>query len=227
MGSSPDYYAVLGIRRGEGAVGIRRAFRRLVVRYHPDRASEEQSRRFQQVVEAYRVLSDASQRQAYDEAHSAAVIEPMSVPMGSVIVDVTSRAPRPPPLSLFHDFCAPESEIREVSDRWTRNFTEIGVPKSERLRPLDLDIILSADEAEQGTAVAIAVPALRHCPTCDGSGRDWLFPCLECAGQGIIEEERLLELQIPQAIQSDRVFEVPLSHLGVHNLYLRVRLRVD
>ena len=206
MASSPDFYAVLGIKRGEGVAGIRRAFRRLMARYHPDRADEEQTCRFQEVVEAYRVLSDPSQRHRYDEVR---------------------RAPRPPPLLLFRDFHAPESEIREVSDRWNRNFTEIGVPKAERLRPLDLDIILTADEGQRGTAVSIAVPALRRCSTCAGSGRDWLFPCLECAGQGIIEEERLLELQIPQAIQSDRILEIPLSHVGVHNLYLRVRLRVD
>ena len=142
MASSPDYYAVLGIKRGEGAAGIRRAFRRLVARYHPDCADEEQTCRFQEVVEAYRVLSDPSQRHAYDEV---------------------GRAPRPPPLLLFRDFHAPESEIREVSDRWNRNFTEIGVPKAERLRPLELDIILTADEAQQGTAVSISVPALRRC----------------------------------------------------------------
>ena len=227
MVSSPDYYAVLGVKRGEGAAGIRRAFRRLVVRYHPDRAGAEETRRFQEVVQAYRVLSGPWQREAYDEARGAEAIEPLGVGMSSVVVDVTRRAPRPPPLSLFHDFHAPESAIHEVSDRWARNFTQIGVPKAERLRPLDLDIILTADEAEQGTAVSIAVPALRRCPTCGGSGRDWLFECLECAGRGIIEEERLLELQIPQSIRSDRIFEVPLSHLGVHNLYLRVRLRID
>jgi DnaJ-class molecular chaperone len=101
------------------------------------------------------------------------------------------------------------------------------VPKAERVKPLDLDVILSPEEAERGTNLSIALPALRRCETCGGSGRDWLFPCIPCGGQGVIEEERLVELQLPQAVAGESVYEVPLRHLGVHNLYLRIRLRVE
>jgi molecular chaperone DnaJ len=218
MALSPDYYTLLGIRRTESPAAIRRAFRRLVVRYHPDRAGAEEARRFQEIVEAYRVLSDPAQREAYNQA---------GVGVRFPVVDVSPRMPSPEPLSLFNDFQAPQSEIREVFDRWSRNFTHLGVPKAERVKPLDLDVILSPEEAERGTNLSIALPALRRCETCGGSGRDWLFPCIPCGGQGVIEEERLVELQLPQAVAGESVYEVPLRHLGVHNLYLRIRLRVE
>ena len=226
MALIPNYYTVLGIRRTEGPVAIRRAFRRLVVRYHPDRAGEQQAHRFQEIVEAYRVLSDAAQREAYDQTARASVVEPVGVGVRFPVVDRSPTIPRAEPLSLFQDFHAPQSEIRRAFDVWSRNFTHVGVPKAERLKPLDLDVILSPEEAERGTKVSISVPVLRRCATCGGSGRDWLFRCIPCGAQGMIEEERVVELHLPQAVAGESVFEVPLQHLGVRNLYLRVRLRV-
>ncbi len=226
MALSPDYYTVLGIRRTESPAAIRRAFRRLVVRYHPDRASAQEARRFQEIVEAYRVLSDPAQREAYNQTAHPSPLGSVGVGVRFPVVDVSPRMASPEPLSLFNDFHAPQSEIREVFDRWSRNFTHLGVPKAERMKPLDLDVILSPEEAERGTNLSIALPALRRCETCGGSGRDWLFPCIPCGAQGVIEEERLVELQLPQAVAGESVYEVPLRHLGVHNLYLRIRLRV-
>ena len=63
-----DYYVVLGVERGEPHEGIRRAFHELALRYHPDRAGEGATALFQDLVEAYRVLSDARTRAAYDRA---------------------------------------------------------------------------------------------------------------------------------------------------------------
>jgi molecular chaperone DnaJ len=226
MGLSPDYYTVLGIRRTESPAAIRRAFRRLVVRYHPDRAGAQEARRFQEIVEAYRVLSDPAQREAYTQTSEATPLGSAEVGVRFSVVDVSPRMPSPEPLSLFHDFHAPQSEIREVFDRWSRNFTHLGVPKAERVKPLDLDVILSPEEAERGTNLSIALPAIRRCETCGGSGRDWLFPCIPCGGQGMVEEERLVELRLPRAVVGESIYEVPLRHLGVENLYLRIRLRV-
>jgi curved DNA-binding protein CbpA len=63
-----DYYVVLGVDRGEPPDGIRRAFHELALRYHPDRAGESATALFQDLVEAYRVLSDGRTRAAYDRA---------------------------------------------------------------------------------------------------------------------------------------------------------------
>uniref|UniRef100_A0A1D1YUK6 Chaperone protein DnaJ n=1 Tax=Anthurium amnicola TaxID=1678845 RepID=A0A1D1YUK6_9ARAE len=69
---SKDYYAVLGVHRGSPSADIRSAYRKLALKWHPDRwagkttAVEEAKRRFQQIQEAYQVLSDQRKRSLYD-----------------------------------------------------------------------------------------------------------------------------------------------------------------
>uniref|UniRef100_A0A1D1XKC1 DnaJ subfamily B member 6 n=1 Tax=Anthurium amnicola TaxID=1678845 RepID=A0A1D1XKC1_9ARAE len=70
--SHKDYYAVLGLRRGSPSADIRSAYRKLAMKWHPDRRSGmttvkgEAKRRFQQIQEAYQVLSDQRKRTLYD-----------------------------------------------------------------------------------------------------------------------------------------------------------------
>jgi DnaJ-class molecular chaperone len=66
-----DYYLILGVSRDESPEGIRAAFRQLAKRYHPDRAGAESTAEFQQIVEAYEVLSDPARR-AQHNRHLAA-----------------------------------------------------------------------------------------------------------------------------------------------------------
>jgi DnaJ-class molecular chaperone len=61
-----DYYLLLGISRGESSSGIRKAFRDLARRHHPDHAGPAGTPMFRDVVEAYRVLSDPQRRREYD-----------------------------------------------------------------------------------------------------------------------------------------------------------------
>jgi molecular chaperone DnaJ len=67
--SMKDYYRVLGINRDASQKEIKRAFRRLALRYHPDRNPQDQKQveeRFKEINEAYQVLSDKDKRQRYD-----------------------------------------------------------------------------------------------------------------------------------------------------------------
>lgn len=68
MDAPNDYYAVLGVKRAASAEEIKRAYRRLVFRYHPDRnpGNDEASERFKQILDAYNVLSDSAARAEYD-----------------------------------------------------------------------------------------------------------------------------------------------------------------
>ncbi|MEQ8497201.1 MAG: DnaJ domain-containing protein, partial [Gammaproteobacteria bacterium] len=70
-----DYYEVLGVERGAGEAELKKAYRRLAMKYHPDRnpgdaAAEEQ---FKEVKEAFEVLSDSHKRAAYDQFGHAGV----------------------------------------------------------------------------------------------------------------------------------------------------------
>jgi len=73
LDSTPDYYALLGIKRSASAEEVKRAYRKAVFRYHPDRnpGDEEAAGKFKQVLDAYEVLSDHRKRATYDESAHA------------------------------------------------------------------------------------------------------------------------------------------------------------
>ncbi|CAL8090552.1 unnamed protein product [Calicophoron daubneyi] len=73
----PDYYAVLGLQRNSSAEDVKKAYRRLALRWHPDKNpnnKEEAERRFKLIAEAYDVLSDESRRRIYDQYGKAGLV---------------------------------------------------------------------------------------------------------------------------------------------------------
>jgi curved DNA-binding protein CbpA len=77
LDSTSDYYSLLGIKRGASAEEVKRAYRKAVFRYHPDRnpGDDEAAGKFKQVLDAYEVLSDNRKRANYDESTGANDIE--------------------------------------------------------------------------------------------------------------------------------------------------------
>ena len=121
-----NFYLILGVDPSATATGIRRAFRDLALRYHPDRAGSQGTRFFQDVVEAYDVLSDPERRASYDAGlrHSGAATAPDRRPVP--VSSVPAREPLVPGrLSLFHDFYVTQPSVEEVFDRLLRPFTEV------------------------------------------------------------------------------------------------------
>ena len=70
MDTTVDYYSLLGIKRNAGETEIKQAYRKMVFRYHPDRNPENRDavEKFNQVLQAYEILSDVSKRGLYDRA---------------------------------------------------------------------------------------------------------------------------------------------------------------
>ena len=66
-----DYYDILGVKRDSSADEIKKAYRKLALKYHPDKAGKEHEDKFKEVNEAYQVLSDDKKRSAYDQFGSA------------------------------------------------------------------------------------------------------------------------------------------------------------
>jgi molecular chaperone DnaJ len=222
-----DYYLILGISRRESPRGIQDAFRELAKRYHPDRAGPEGTHQFQAIQEAYEVLSDPEKRKVYN--HDLARLE-ADVPSAPEPI-FTRPYPRPEPLipesrSLLRDFETIRPSFEPLFERFVRNFTGLGIPKGERLEDLNVEVVLSPEEAAQGISVPLSIPVFGNCPQCDGSGRDWLFLCLECNGQGIIEGERTVRVSLPPGAADRTVIEVPIYGLGIHNFYLRLHIRI-
>jgi DnaJ-class molecular chaperone len=223
-----NFYMVLGIPAGETSAGIRSAFRELAMRYHPDRAGAHATSFFQDIVEAYRVLSDPETRASYDEGLRHA---------GEL--DAAARAPITPParaapgsavpiqVSLFRDFEVTRPSIDELFERLFRSFTAPWTPKSQRVDALDLELRLSADEALRGGVVALGVPVFYPCRACHGAGHAGSFVCAACAGRGMTEEEEEVRLTIPRFVRDGTGVRIPLRGLGIHNTVLQVLIRVD
>jgi hypothetical protein len=131
------------------------------------------------------------------------------------------------PVSLFGQ---PE-QTRPSSDafreRYLRNFTGWNVPKSERTESLTLDVALAPAEALRGCVVPVGVPVFGTCPECDGTGHLVPFRCMECAGSGLVEEERILRVHVPPRVQAGTILEAPLEMFGIRNLYLRVHVSIS
>jgi DnaJ-class molecular chaperone len=220
-----DYYLVLGVPREESATGIRTTFRGLVKRYHPDRVGPDGEPILRDILEAYEVLSDPERRQEYNrELGRGAVDVPVS--RGRRPAESDPEAIFAEPMSVPRDFTTFASPVEQLFDRLGGG-SRRAIWKGERLEPLHLRVILSADEAARGASLTIGLPAFRSCPVCGGSGRDWLFPCLSCDAQGVVEEERTVRIHLPPGIPDRAELEIPLSGLAVESLYLRVEVRID
>jgi molecular chaperone DnaJ len=219
---SRTYYMILGVSSTESASGIRAAYRDLAKRLHPDVAGEQATRSFQEVSEAYAVLSDPERRRQYND-------ELRRAEHGGVVN--VRRAPRQPvvrePVTILGNPDGIRPSFEAMVDRFVRNFTGVGVPKSERLEGLDFEVLLNSDEAARGCVVPVGVPVFTRCPHCRGSGYDWASPCAYCWRQGIIERQALLRIRIPALTPSGSTYEIPLQGLGIHNFYLRLHVFVE
>ena len=216
-----DYYIILGIPRGESAAGIHSAYRDLAKQHHPDVAGPSGAGRFREITEAYKTLSDPALRSQYD----ADLAELERAPGTDVLHWPTEPIEAQPP--SFFD--RPESirpSFDELFERYVRNFTGIGMPKAERVEGLNLEVVLTPEEASRGGVLPVTVPVFCECPVCLGTGEDWFFPCLECHAQGLIERQEVIRIKIPPGISPSTVFELPLRGLGIHNFYLHVHVLI-
>lgn len=223
-----NYYIILDVPRTETEDGIRKAFRKLVKMFHPDRVGPDGTRHFQDIMEAYTVLSDPQKRSEYDESlHPAEENIKIKVPPMCRPARGATEPLIPAPMSVLRDFQTTSRSLDEMFDRLVRNFTGIGIPKGEGIQELNVEVILSPNEARRGCVAPIGVPVFYTCRFCGGSGHDWLFPCFHCQEQGIVENDEVVKIRIPPMVTDGTIFEVPLRGLGVHNFQLRIHIRVD
>jgi molecular chaperone DnaJ len=223
-----DYYLVLGVPREESDSGIRAVFRSLVNQYHPDRAGPQSASILRDIAEAYGVLSDPERRRRYNQQLRRREVPPQEPP-GPLRSGAAFEAEplMPEPMFVPRDFEPVGNSVEQLMDRLRGNFTHLGVPKGDRLESLDVEVHLSPSAAARGAVLPIGLPVFRSCPVCGGAGHDWLFPCLSCDEQGIVEEERQVRVRIPAGVDDGAIFEMPLQGLAIENLYLRLHVRID
>jgi len=177
MARQRDPYEVLGIQRTASADDIKKAHRKLVRQYHPDRnpGDEKAEERFKEVQQAYDLLSDPDKRKAYDRG------------------GFTATGGGPQGGGPFGGFDAGGfGDI--LSDLFGRGGGGRGRgggrtgPRPERGRDLEVDTTITFPQSIEGVQVPIVVPTTERCGTCNGTGaKPGTSPkvCPRCQGRGV------------------------------------------
>ena len=247
-----DYYEVLGVPRGASEADVKKAYRRLAMKHHPDRnagddAAEE---KFKEASEAYEVLSDQEKRERYDRFGHAGVDGAAGGGFGA-------------------------GGFTDIGDIFGEVFGDIfsggrGRRGSRRGRDLEYTLDLTLEQAVRGDSVEIRVPTLaacgdcggsgakagtspstRHecdgrgqvrvsqgffslqqtCPRCRGAGRVIRDPCPACHGRGRVEQRKTLAVKVPAGVDNgDRVRLSGEGEAGGNgapagDLYVQMRVR--
>lgn len=220
-----DYYATLGIAKNCSEGDLKKSYRRMAMKFHPDRnpESKEAEVKFKEVKEAYEILADPQKRAAYDQFGHAGVDGSQGGGSGGFggFGDI------------FEDIFGGS---RSGGGRANASY---------RGSDLQYNLELSLEEAVFGTTVDIRVPSKQSCETCDGSGakkgsepktcgtchgqgqvriQQGFFsvqqtcphcngagsqisdPCNDCHGEGRVEQKKTLEVKIPEGVDTgDRI----------------------
>jgi molecular chaperone DnaJ len=187
-----DYYEVLGISRNADDAAIKRAYRRLAIKYHPDRnpGDKQAVERMKEINEAYAVLSDPVKRQRYDryghrglEGYTSEDIFG-GIDFGSILREFGLR-------DIFSDF----GFGRSIFDDF---FGGRSTPKTRGLTArkgadLQYDVEIDLEEAFLGAEKKINLSKTEVCSACQGTGaaKGGMVTCKECGGKGqIVREQR-------------------------------------
>ena len=225
-----DYYVVLGVDRRAAAAELRRAYRVLALRFHPDRAGIQSTEVFQRIAEAYRVLSDATARAAYDQRLHAAE---------STRFGRSGAAPRGAGNATEGDVYGPGGKITwrrgghgdptRVDDLidWLCGPLDALVARAVARRCDDgaVELRLLATEALQGGTAAIDTSVEIVCPTCLGGAHPSRLWCIRCEHAGRVRENLTICIPIPPAVPDGAAFSVAMDGEG-RGPPLRVRIRV-
>ncbi|MDQ2076352.1 molecular chaperone DnaJ [Marinimicrobium sp. ABcell2] len=224
-----DYYEVLGVSKDVSAAELKKAYRRVAMKHHPDRNPGDKTSedKFKEASEAYEVLSDAQKRSAYDQFGHAGVDQQGGMGGAGAAGGFGSFS------DIFGDV---------FGDIFGGGRGRGGASRGSDLR-YSLDLTL--EEAVRGTSVQIKVPTLTACDVCDGSGakkgsspktcttcggigqvrmQQGFFsvqqtcptcrgrgtiisdPCTACHGQGRKEETKTLSVKVPPGVDTgDRI----------------------
>ena len=240
--SKSDYYEVLGVSKDASERDIKKAYKRLAMKYHPDRTAgdKELESKFKEVKEAYEVLTDDQKRQMYDQYGHAAFEQgggghgggfggghgDFGDIFGDVFGDIfgggggrrQSRQQRGSDLRYNMDLSLEEA-VRGKD-------VEIKVPTWVSCKPCDGSGAKAGSKPKTCTTCHGAgqvqmrqgfFAVQQTCPTCQGTGQIISDPCDSCHGQGRVEKTKTLSVKIPAGVDTgDRIRLSGEGEAGMH-----------
>jgi DnaJ-class molecular chaperone len=201
--SKDDYYALMGVPPEIGLAELRRVWRRLANRWHPDRAGHAATVTFQDISAAYEVLSDPVARAAYDLRRGTPRRPSVNSPTGT-----TPR--RKAPGVALRRLCGPLNSL-------------LAVGVARKIGDDLIEIFPSAQEAATGGMVTISLRVPVRCPACAG---DPLASCDRCANSRTVEELFSAWLALPPGVTDGTILNPSAVLPGMlRPVTFRVRLR--
>ncbi|KZZ34402.1 molecular chaperone DnaJ, partial [Oleiphilus sp. HI0086] len=253
--SKRDYYEVLGIERSADAKEVKKAYRRLAMKYHPDRNPDDAQaeEKFKEATEAYEILSDEQKRGAYDQ-YGHAGVDPQaggggfsggngnfSDIFGDVFGDIfggggggggRQRSARGADLRYTLDL--------DLEDAVKGTTVKIRVPTHVTCKPCNGSGAAKGSKPEHcGTCNGAGQVRMQQgffsvqqtCPNCRGQGTMIKDPCRSCHGSGVIEETKTLSVKVPPGVDTgDRIRLAGEGEAGTHgapsgDLYVQVSVK--
>ena len=240
--SKRDYYEILSVAKSADAKEVKRAYRKLAMKYHPDRNPDDKEAegKFKEATEAYEILSDEQKRGAYDQYGHAGVD-------GSAGQGGFGGGGQGNFSDVFGDV------FGDIFGGGGRGGRRSGPQRGSDLK---YNLELNLEQAVKGAEVKIRVPALAECDVCDGAGtksgskpttcntchgqgqvrmQQGFFsvqqacptcqgqgtiikdPCNSCHGQGVKEETKTLNVKVPAGVDNgDRIRLTGEGEAGPH-----------
>lgn len=227
MATKRDYYEILGLQRNASTDEVKKAYRKLAVKYHPDRnpGDKQAEENFKEAAEAYEVLSDASKRSRYDQFGHAGVGGPGGGAGFSNVDDVFEHFG-----SIFEDIFGFGGGARRGRGNRARRGADLRydlrISFQESMvggeRTIDIPRKVNCETcsgtgAKKGTQpqkcrtcngvgqVAVQQGFFTYsttCPDCRGAGTSITDPCLDCSGTGQKTKTSHIKVKIPAGIDS-------------------------
>jgi DnaJ-class molecular chaperone len=201
-----DYYDVLGVSPDAGADEIKRAYRQLARRYHPDISGEERASAFLELARAYDVLGDPVKRRQYDAS----------------LTHSSFNRPGDLGREWFADEIAVDfPSVATVLDRMRDAFFGF-----QQAVTLSAQMDLTPQEAFHGVTVPLDVPLRRTCARCGGRGEVWTEWCRTCGGLGEVSAAHSLRVRVPPRVREGTRFRFSITPPGAPATVVEIRISI-